>query len=72
MAVTVQCSDFASAVLENRGELKTPQPRSSNRATAQNITMNKLKVYLPIAIVAVVVLAIVFRVPKLRAAIVGA
>jgi len=34
--------------------------------------MNKLKVYLPIAIVAVVVLAIVFRVPKLRAAIVGA
>ena len=33
--------------------------------------MNKLKVYLPIAIVAVVVIAIVFRVQKLRTAVTG-
>lgn len=34
--------------------------------------MNKLKVYLPIAIVAAVVIALVFRVGKLRQIVVGA
>ena len=33
--------------------------------------MNKLKVYLPIAIVALAVIAIVFRVGKIRTAVIG-
>ena len=33
--------------------------------------MNKLKVYLPIAIVALIVIAVVFRSAKLRSAVTG-
>ena len=69
----VQVSNLASVVMFHQGQPRSHHgPPSVNRAQAQKPPMNKLKVYLPIAIVAAVVIALVFRVGKLRQIVVGA
>jgi hypothetical protein len=50
----------------------TRTPRTDEKGAARpNNTMNKLKVYIPIAIVALIVVAVVFRVPALRKSVAG-